>query len=276
MGERGADNRDTVAATSGPANVWVARPCSPAEVEHLLSDAERARLARFRFDADASSYASAHALVRLALSAADPRTSPRDWCFRTAEFGKPEIHVASTGKGESVAELRFNLSHSRGFVAVATLVGDEIGVDVEAVRTIEVVNELRERVLSPLEAEALDALPVGDRPARFFSIWSLKESYIKARGLGLRLPLKEISFSFDGLDGLDGARLTQTPIAGPDEPADWTVKLAQLDTQLSPQLGPQLGPPPHALAVTAACQGSLPVKIRVRQVDLGPLAQSDR
>lgn len=243
------------------AEVWVARPCSPDKVQHLLNDEERARLARFRFDADASSYASAHALLRLALTERDPRTAPSGWRFRTAEFGKPEIEAPAGDQGREDADLRFNLSHSRGFVATATLRGGEIGVDVEAIRTLEVARELRSRVLSPLESEALDALPPALQPERFFSIWSLKESYIKARGLGLRLPLREISFSFHGSHV---AQLSETPRLDADEPSDWTVGLRRLDD------------PAHALAVTAASQGGPPVTIQVRRVDLGPLAQSAR
>ena len=240
------------------AQVWTAEPCAAAQVLHLLNPEERARLGKFRFEPDADSYASAHALTRLALSARDESVAPSKWRFRTREFGKPEI---APDEGGAEPALRFNLSHSRGRVAAATLVGAEIGVDVEAVGTLAVAEELRERVLSPLESGELDSLHEACRAMRFFGIWSVKESYIKARGLGLRLPLKEISFAFPREAAPD---LVATPASSPDSPADWTVHLEYI------------GGPMHALAVTAGHTRHGPAEIHVSDVDLAALAQGAR
>ncbi|MEM8713713.1 MAG: 4'-phosphopantetheinyl transferase superfamily protein, partial [Planctomycetota bacterium] len=106
----------------------------------------------------------------------------------------------------------------------------------------------------------LDALPQEARATRFFSIWALKESYIKARGLGLRLPLKEISFGFD--DGDHRARLDAVPPAGASTASDavshWHVALEILDD-----------PSPHALAVTVAAEGTTGLEVRRRVICLG-------
>ena len=40
--------------------------------------------------------------------------------------------------------------------------------------------------------------PAAEHPARFFTYWSLKEAYIKARGLGLAIPLGAFTFRLDG------------------------------------------------------------------------------
>ncbi|QDV10117.1 4'-phosphopantetheinyl transferase sfp [Planctomycetes bacterium Poly30] len=244
---------ETKTMERGVAHVWTAEPIPAARVLHLLDADERHRLTRFRFERDANSFASAHALTRLALSGAKPHILPSAWSFRTAEFGKPELSFPS--------ELRFNLSHTRGLVAAATLVGAEVGVDVEAIGTREVAEELRERVLSPLESETLDALATHQQAERFFSIWALKESYIKARGLGLRLPLKEISFAFHRRSR---ASLSETPRADADAPADWKVHLQRL------------GEPTHALGVTAGRVDGGGPEIHVTHVDLATLAQSAR
>ena len=237
----------------GIARVRVAHPVPAAQVLHLLDAGERGRLTRFRFERDANSFASAHALARLALSEAKQHILPSAWSFRTAEFGKPELAFPS--------ELRFNLSHTRGLVAAATLVGAEVGVDVEAIGTRDVAEELRERVLSPRESQALDALAHDRQAERFFSIWSLKESYIKARGLGLRLPLKEISFAFNRLSR---ASLLETPRSDADTPADWTIHMECL------------GEPAHVLGVTAGRVDERDPEIHVRHVDLASLAQAAR
>ncbi|MFT6108269.1 MAG: 4'-phosphopantetheinyl transferase [Planctomycetota bacterium] len=240
------------------AEVWTARPTPASEVLHLLDEQEQSRLARFRFERDADSYASAHALVRLALSSVNPAVKPSDWSFHVAEFGKPELPPPS--------DLRFNLSHTRDLVAAGTLVGAEIGVDVEAIGTREVAQELRSRVLSPLEVRALDELPLDRQARRFFAIWSLKESFIKACGLGLRMPLREISFAFDSQfgDGDDSPRLVETPSETSYQPEDWQIHLGRPQAQT------------HALGVTAGLvQGRAPA-IRVTHVDLTALVKAAR
>ena len=51
------------------------------------------------------------------------------------------------------------------------------------------------RYFSPPEVEALRALPENEQLDRFFLYWTLKESYIKARGMGLAIPLSQFSFA---------------------------------------------------------------------------------
>ncbi|MGO6937230.1 4'-phosphopantetheinyl transferase superfamily protein, partial [Rhizobium ruizarguesonis] len=53
--------------------------------------------------------------------------------------------------------------------------------------------------LAPEERSALLGLAEADRPDRFCEIWTLKEAYLKGRGLGISYPIRNISFSgFDG------------------------------------------------------------------------------
>lgn len=243
----------------GVARVWIANPVPAATVLHLLEAEERARLARFRFEKDADSFASAHALTRLALSVVKRDIAPSAWRFQVAELGKPELAFPSA--------LRFNLSHTRGLVAAATLVGAEVGVDVEGIGTLDLAEELRGRVLSPLESAALDDLPANRRAQRFFSIWALKESYIKARGLGLRLPLKKISFDFNGRSR---PSLVETPRADADAPDHWAIHGECLPAPTSASESAAA----HALGVTAARVDGEDVAIHVSHVDLALLAQA--
>jgi len=163
-----------------------------AAYEALMSDEERARHQRFMFERDRDLFLATRALVRAALSRyADVR--PEAWRFERTEHGKPYL-VGPAG----VPELHFNLSNTYGLVACAVSGAlPRVGVDVENTTRGTDALEIADRFFSGLEVEALHALPDSDHQARFFSYWTLKESYIKARGLGLAIPLGQFSFLLD-------------------------------------------------------------------------------
>src|SRR5204862_4842089 len=90
--------------------------------------------------------------------------------------------------------LYFSLSHTRGLAACAIGVDLELGLDVEDTTRgapVEVAN----RWFAPEELAELNALAPAEQSDRFFVYWTLKEAYIKARGLGLTLPLDQFSFT---------------------------------------------------------------------------------
>jgi 4'-phosphopantetheinyl transferase len=59
------------------------------------------------------------------------------------------------------------------------------------------LSSLARWVLSPMELAALSALPPGDaRYRRFFDLWTLKEAFLKALGIGLSVPLHQVEFRF--------------------------------------------------------------------------------
>lgn len=99
--------------------------------------------------------------------------------------------------GASGSRLRFNLSHTDG-LAVLAIAESDVGVDVEWLERPGRTVELAERYFAPSEVNALRALPREAQRDRFFDLWTLKESYIKARGLGLAIPLA--SFAFAGFE----------------------------------------------------------------------------
>jgi 4'-phosphopantetheinyl transferase len=73
----------------------------------------------------------------------------------------------------------------------------EIGVDAEWLGRPCDAAELARRFFSPDEARSLEALSETERHDRFFRYWTLKESYVKARGLGLSIPLDRFSILLD-------------------------------------------------------------------------------
>ena len=179
-------------------HVWLTRPEDVGDSEHLaacramLSDDERARLARLRREPDRRAFLTAHALVRSALSRyAD--VPPEGWTFAANHRGRPEI----AGPGP-VPALRFSLSHTSGLTACAITLDFDCGVDVESFDRRGDPLKVARRVLSPKELSDLEARTAETRRDRFLTYWTLKEAYVKARGLGLSLPLRQFSFSLTG------------------------------------------------------------------------------
>jgi len=154
----------------------------------LLSGHERARYRQLLFEEDRVSFLFAHALLRTALSRV-AAAAPGQWRFRPRGRGRPELAGPPTRP-----RLRFSLSHTTGLVACAVTREREVGVDVERIGPWADSAALAERHFSPSERRVLAALPPRDAHAHFFSLWTLKEAYLKARGVGLGLPLDVASF----------------------------------------------------------------------------------
>jgi len=91
----------------------------------------------------------------------------------------------------------FNLSNTRGLIACAVARSRELGIDVESTRRPGQTVEIAEHFFAPAEIDALHSLPADQRTERFFAYWTLKEAYIKARGMGLAIPLAQFSFVLD-------------------------------------------------------------------------------
>lgn len=155
----------------------------------LLTDEELARAARFVRAVDHDTFVIARALVRTTLSAYGP-TPPRDWRFETNTHGCPFVVPAQAG----TPRLTFNLSHTHGLVALAVTRGRLVGVDVERVDRV-LREDVAGRHFAPEEVHDLRALPAEAQPRAFFEYWTLKEAYIKARGMGLAIPLADFAFT---------------------------------------------------------------------------------
>ncbi len=115
---------------------------------------------------------------------------PEAWRFVTNEYGRPEIE-----QPKDAMWMKFNLSHTNGLIACIVARDREVGVDVEDRERRGRLLNVADRYFSPSEVEALRALPENEQLDRFFLYWTLKESYIKARGMGLAIPLSQFSFA---------------------------------------------------------------------------------
>ena len=157
----------------------------------LLTEDERKKRDRFRFEKDQHSCLVTRALVRTVLSRYED-VDPKDWRFVMNDYGRPEI-----AEPQSARSLKFNLSHTNGLIACIVARERDIGVDVEDRERSGKLLSVAHRFFSPTEVAALRKLPEKEQLDRFFLYWTLKESYIKARGMGLVIPLSHFSFLFE-------------------------------------------------------------------------------
>jgi 4'-phosphopantetheinyl transferase len=179
-----------------PANeihVWCADPgdlddarCY-ASSRALLAPSEEERFGRYRFERDRRIYLAARALLRTVLSTY-AHVAPTAWRFMTNEYGRPELAAPP-----STPPLRFSLSKTRGLVVCAVATQRELGVDVENVQGPAPL-DVADHALAKGELAALRLLPSEEQSARFFAYWTLKESYVKARGMGLSIALNRLPF----------------------------------------------------------------------------------
>lgn len=146
----------------------------------LLCEQERRRADRFAFDRDRDRFVVAHGGLRWVLSLY-AQVPGQDLEFSSAPGGKPRLVTPG--------ELRFNLSHSEETALLAVAWGREVGVDVEAVRVIEDLDDLATTCFSRAERRALAEVPETSRLEAFFDGWTRKEAFLKLLGDGLARPL---------------------------------------------------------------------------------------
>jgi 4'-phosphopantetheinyl transferase len=214
-----------------------------AAYRELLDAAEREQEPRFYFARDRRRYLVTRALVRSVL-ARYLAIDPKECRFSTNAYGRPDIANTQPGEGG----LSFNISHTHSLIVLGVARGRELGVDVENVKAREVSLDIADRYFAPPEVKVLAGRPSHEQQFRFFEYWTFKESYIKARGMGLSLPLDKFSFHY---------------------PDDRSVGIA-IDAELADDPGRwqfwQFQPAPEYLvAICAERVGALTPRLIVRQ-----------
>jgi 4'-phosphopantetheinyl transferase len=214
-----------VRAWHGHIDVFAREPARVDRALGWLSESERARFARYRRQEDREMFLLGRVMARASVGRAAGRP-PAAWPWRDGPRGRPEI-------ADPDVPLRFSLAHSAGLVACA-LAGDrDVGVDVEDRRRRPLDRRIVRRYCSPAETEDIDAQGDAGWHDRFLSYWTIKEAYLKARGLGISVPLAEIDVRLD--DG--GARVR------------FLASLEGADTRWAFQV--QAPTPRHVLALAA-------------------------
>lgn len=158
-------------------------------LHRILSDDEVNRAAKYCFEQDRKRFIIRRGLLRCILSRYLGQ-SPDALAFQYNNHGKPAL--ASIFRQPSIC---FNLSHSEELTLYAITRKREVGVDIEYIRPFEDAEDIVKRFFSSREKAEFATLPERIKNQAFFTCWTLKEAYIKARGEGLSYPLSNFSVS---------------------------------------------------------------------------------
>lgn len=122
------------------------------------------------------------------------------------EYGKPSL--------TDYPDVYYNISHADG-IAACIVSGCECGIDTEKIRPYR--PNVVKRAFSESEKALIENAPESERDLLFFRLWTLKESYVKALGIGVSYPMKTAEFSFDGdeiVTNIEGYSFKQYVIDG--------------------------------------------------------------
>ncbi|HIF73670.1 MAG TPA: 4'-phosphopantetheinyl transferase superfamily protein [Porticoccaceae bacterium] len=161
-----------------------------------LTEAEQARYQRYYFDRHKKQFLLGCYLIRSVLSEYDV-VDPQQWKFQKNEYGKPRIVDSQNSKS-----LFFNLSHSGEKQVLAVCLSDSVGVDIEQSDKRRRIAKIANRFFASEEVIDLLSLIDSEQLSRFYDLWTLKEAYIKACGLGLAIPLQHFIYSFPNETGI--------------------------------------------------------------------------
>ena len=200
----------------GPDDVdlWIVHPAEVTGNELLrrfrswLAPDEVARLDRFHFPQHRHEYLITRALARTALSNYRD-LDPAAWQFRANAYGRPEI--VPHGR------LVFNLTNTLSLIACGVAEDRALGIDTEPLARADQILSVASTVFCQDELADLHRLGPEAARDRAVSLWTIKEAYMKARGMGMSLPPRDISVAFE-----DKPSLVAAPLE--DKPQDWTLQ----------------------------------------------------
>lgn len=160
------------------------------EFSRTLAADELARAARFHFDGDRRHFVAARGFLRAVLGSY-LRLSPSDVQFTYGEHGKPRLADSAQDR-----QLTFNLSHSGNVAMLALADGRPVGVDLELMRPLPVVEAVAPTIFSEGDLAVFNALSDAPRQQAFFDAWSRKEALVKAIGAGFSMSVKDVEVTF--------------------------------------------------------------------------------
>lgn len=162
---------------------WVDERAANGVRPELLDDDEQARAARFHFERDRVRFVARRAFLRSVL-ARYLGIEPAMVRYRHTSAGKPELDPS--------CGVSFSTSHDDGLAVVAVASGRPVGIDVERLRPISDALDVAQHLYSRRECERLRSVEDSVRSEAFLRLWTRKEAYAKAVGLGLSMRFDEL------------------------------------------------------------------------------------
>lgn len=163
------------------------------DVDHLFSDIlsedEKKRADRLRSEKDKRRFIVSRGLLRENLGSY-LGAEPSEITFDYNKYGKPDIKPKYNPRN-----IKFNVSHSANLAIYAISQNREIGVDLEYIREVRTADKIIKRFFTKQETDFYHSQPEGKKNLAFFTLWTRKEAYSKARGMGIGLPLKEFDLN---------------------------------------------------------------------------------
>ncbi len=156
------------------------------QMNRLLNEAETERAAKYYFDRHRRRFSIARATLRMILAQYLQKQAANQLIFTENKYGKPFLR--------DYPEVTFNLSHSQDLALLVVGKNHPIGIDLEffSGRPYQGIGA---QLFSDKENLAFEAVKYYAKSLSFFHIWSQKEAFIKACGLGLSYPTKSFDVS---------------------------------------------------------------------------------
>jgi 4'-phosphopantetheinyl transferase len=163
-------------------------------LSQVLDAEEREHHATLKNEAVKRQYILSHVLLRLLISSRF-NAHPSYFRFIRLKWQKPYIQDQSFVDNN----IDFNISHTNGSVVCAVIESGEIGIDVEICARAMDVDLLAPYCLTKQELKYINSYSESERNDRFLHIWTLKEAYLKGRGIGLHHPPTDIQVDVSSL-----------------------------------------------------------------------------
>lgn len=161
-----------------------------------LSPEEQAYAASFRHEGARRSFVVGRGVMRTVLGGYCG-CAPAALVLEIGRYGKPRLAVRHSRMAQRPGGLHFSLSHAGAHVLFAVADGEAIGLDLEVLAARPGLDEANCRTLAQQYFTAAEnarwlSLPQAARWPLFLTLWTRKEAYAKAGGLGLMLPFGSI------------------------------------------------------------------------------------
>lgn len=162
----------------------------------VLSPDERARASRHRFARDRGRWVAGRGQLRRILGRylrRDPAALVFDYACACGDPCCAHSHRKPVLAGDPWPH--FNVSHSGGLALIAVTRGRAVGIDLEGRLPSDQIVPLAPTFCAPAELDAIRAMPAVSQARVLIDLWTCKEAYLKARGLGLMLCPREVEFA---------------------------------------------------------------------------------